>query len=665
MQSNQKTEVRDSTIEAIKQKGEDPSYEEMEEMRTKLGDNFIKNLSGIKDYFFKNNLFRILYLIMDMLIENLKKPKFFRMDFECYLESKEREDLRSHKKSSCCCTCGKGIKGNLKFLIVMAVFNIIFGIASKATSFLNKVDDIISDNGKSKEGYTNFGIKLLKKYKLIVYSIFITHIVICFLFFGFVIFELIIYNKTMKKDTKLNILRKTLIIVNFIFYHIFHIFSLLLIYTIFSFMFAIIIFKGLVVPEDLYNSDLDEKESKEFLRSISHFLFVFLLLIFNFFLDQNFNTIRFLLEIHNEDDDEGKEDNLDKIRTKSVFLKNHRINAQIKINKGLYIINPKMEDNFRDMVKYEFKPVFLENLRSDFIYMLFKNEAIKNMFSMAQWKYPNKDEIVYILKDISQVIFVSLNFYLLTILLHVKNIDIYLEIKNFYSIYDPNNYKYKMYKIFEKYEYYVNETRFYIYIITFIIIQIFIVKRFFYGGASNPIHLNLSKWIAIIFFVIKIIYFLLSLGYIVLGIFSLILIINYKDLQKENGEEDVGVPILLFILIIIHTVINLGTIIVMFKYSLGLSKKLCSLFISYKEELTELYEGKNGFSNLEFIGSDAKFHTLSEIIIPGLPRYLFYALDGNDGHLENTIIIRFDNNNNEVNVSNNSNRGLKNIVKNE
>ena len=223
-----------------------------------------------------------------------------------------------------------------------------------------------------------------------------------------------------------------------------------------------------------------------------------------------------------------------------------------------------------------------------------------------------------------------------------------------------------MYKIFEKYEYYVNETRFYIYIITFIIIQIFIVKRFFYGGASNPIHLNLSKWIAIIFFVIKIIYFLLSLGYIVLGIFSLVLIINYKDLQKENGEEDVGVPILLFILIIIHTVINLGTIIVMFKYSLGLSKKLCSLFISYKEELTELYEGKKGINNLEFIGYDAKFHTLSEIIIPGLPRYLFYALDGNDGHLENSIIIRFDNNNNnEVNVSNNSNRGLKNIVKNE
>ena len=168
MQSNQKTEVRDSTIEAIKQKGEDPSYEEMEEMRTKLGDNFIKNLSGIKDYFFKNNLFRILYLIMDMLLENLKKPKFFRMDFECYLESKEREDLRSHKKSSCCCTCGKGIKGNLKFLIVMAVFNIIFGIASKATSFLNKVDDIIANNGKSKGEYTNFGIKLLKKYKLIV-----------------------------------------------------------------------------------------------------------------------------------------------------------------------------------------------------------------------------------------------------------------------------------------------------------------------------------------------------------------------------------------------------------------------------------------------------------------------------------------------------------------
>ena len=98
--------------------------------------------------------------------------------------------------------------------------------------------------------------------------------------------------------------------------------------------------------------------------------------------------------------------------------------------------------------------------------------------------------------------------------------------------------------------------------------QIIIVKRFYFEGVSNPFHLNLSKWIAILFFVIKIIYFLLSLGFIVLGIFSLVLIINYKDLKEENGET-VGLPILLFIIIILHTVINLGTIIVMFKYSLG------------------------------------------------------------------------------------------------
>ena len=386
--------------------------------------------------------------------------------------------------------------------------------------------------------------------------------------------------------------------------------------------------------------------------------------IFNTLLDQNFNTIRFLLEIHNEDDDEGIEDNLDKIRHKSIFLGNQRINTEIKLNKGLYIINPKIENNFRDMVKYEFKPIFLENLRSDFIYMLFKNEAIKNMFSIALWKYPNKDEIVFILQEISRVIFVSLNFYVPTILLHVKDIDIYIEIKDFYSLYDPNNYKFKMYKIFEKFEYYVNETRFYINIITFIIMQIIIVKRFYFGGASNPIQLNLSKWIAILYFVIKIIYFLLSLGFIVLGIFSLVLIINYKDLKEDNGET-VGLPILLFIIIILHTVINLGTIIVMFKYSLSETKKLCSLFISYKEELESLYEGKKGISNYEFIGYDKKFHTLSEIIIPGQPRFLFYALDGKDGYLDPNIIIRFDNNNNDGNASYNSNRELKNTIKNE
>ena len=670
MQNNQKTEAQDLTNNHIIQNGEAPSYSEIEEMRRKLGDNFVNNLFGIKDYFFRNYIFRMLYLIMDMLLKNLR-PKFFRMGFKCYLDYKEREDLISHQKSSCCYTCGKGIKGNFIFLIVMAAFNIVFGISSKATSFLNRVNDFISKeenendkNTETKGEYTDFGIKLLKTYKLIVDSIIITHLVISFLFLGFVIFEFIIYNRTMKKDTNLNSLRKILIIINFIFYHIFHIYSVLIFYVLYSFVFAIGIFPDLVLFEGIDINHIKGKELEKFIIRLSHFLFTLLLLIFNFFLDQSFNTIRFLLEIHNEDDDEGIEDNLDKIRHKSVFLGNQRINSQIKLNKGLYIINPKIENNFRDIVKYEFKPIYLENKRSDFIYMLFENEAIKNMFSIALWKYPNKDEIVYILKEISKVMFTFINIYVLTILLHVKDINIYLEIKDYYSLHAPNNYKFKMYKIFENYEYYVNETRFYIYIITFIIIQLFIVKRFYYGGASNPIHLNVSKWISILFFVLKLIFFFLSLGFIVLGIFSLILIINYKDLKQGNGEDG-RVPVLLFIIVIIHTVINLVTVVVMLKYSLPESKKLCSLFISYKEELTKLYEGKKGISNLEFIGYDAKMHTLSEIIIPGLPRFLFYALDGKDGNLESNIVIRFDNNNNRANTFSNTIRELKNTVKNE
>ena len=665
MRNNQKTEVRDLTSNHIQQnEEEEPSYSEIEEMRKKLGDNFLKNLFGIKDTFLKNNIFRLLYDIMDMLLEDLKRPKFFRMDFKCYLDLKEREDLISHRKSSCCYTCGKGIKGNIIFLIVMTIFNIVFNIASKVTSFLNRVNDIISkeknhENNENKEinnDNDNFAIKLLKKYKTIVNSIIICHLIICILFLGLVIFEYIIYNKKMKKDTKFSRLRKILVLINFIFYHIFHIFTNLLFYTMYSFVFAIIIIPNIIFSEDLSLNDLKGKELMKFIIRVSHFLFFLLLIIFNMLLYNNFKTIRYLLEIHNKDDDEGIEDNLDKIRNKSIFLGNQNINIQIKLNKGLYIINPKIEDNFRDIVKHEFKPILLENLRSDFIYMHFKNEAIKNMFSFALWKYPKKDEIVYILNEISQTIFVAINFYILTILLHIKNIYTYLEIKNYYSINDSNNYKFKMYKIFEKFEYYVNESRFYIYIISFIIIQIIIVKRFYYGGVSNPIHLNISKIVAILFFVIKIIYLLLSLGLIILGIFSLVLIVNYKDLQEEiNGE--VGFPILLFIIIILHIAINLGAVIVMIKHSLSQAKKLCSLFISYKNELVTLYERKKGITKLEFIGYDRQFHTLNEIIIPGLPRFLFYALDGKDGYLDNNIVIHFDDN--ASNIPSKTNREFK------
>ena len=165
MKNHQKTEAIDLAIDSIKKNEEAPGYPEIEEMRKKLGDNFIENLFRVKDYFLKNQIFRMLYLIMDMLLENLKKPKFFRMGFICYLESKEREKLISQKKSSCCYTCGKGIKGNFIFLIVIAIFNIIFGISSKVTSFLNRVNDVISKEEKKKS------MKTMKMQKQIVINL--------------------------------------------------------------------------------------------------------------------------------------------------------------------------------------------------------------------------------------------------------------------------------------------------------------------------------------------------------------------------------------------------------------------------------------------------------------------------------------------------------------
>ena len=85
MKNNQKTEARDLAIDSIKQNEEEQNYSEIEEMRKKLGDNFINNLFRINDYYLKNQIFRMLYLIMDMILENIKRPKFFRMGFICYL----------------------------------------------------------------------------------------------------------------------------------------------------------------------------------------------------------------------------------------------------------------------------------------------------------------------------------------------------------------------------------------------------------------------------------------------------------------------------------------------------------------------------------------------------------------------------------------------------
>ena len=413
---------------------------------------------------------------------------------------------------------------------------------------------------------------------------------------------------------------------------------MLLLYLLYSSIFPLFLIPSIVLGEDL--DRLEGKTLKKFIIGVCHFLFLILLMIFNIFLCYNSDTIEFLLNIYNKDDESGIEDNLDKIRTKSINLGNRSINVKIKLNKNIYIIDPKIEDNYKNIERYEFKPIFLENLRSDFIYIYFGNSAIKNMFSIASWKYPIKDEIVGVLKKISEMLFIGINAYFFTILIHIKDLSDYSEMKDYYAIINSKNYKYKIFKIAGYFEYYFSETRFYLYIIFYIIINLFILKRYYYGGFSNLNYLNLAKILSILFFSIKIIFCILNIVLFVLLVFSLILVINYID-----SKEYINHPILLMIIILFHGIFNLVSFIILIKGALSHPRKLCSLLMSYNEDLKSLNESKEGNEKYVFIGERGKFHSLNEIVIPGLPRFLFYTLDDNDKNNSNVIYFRNDNDN--------------------
>ena len=62
------------------------------------------------------------------------------LTFENSLPNLYQLRLAKRKQGGCCCTCGKGIKGNIIFLIVMSILTVGFCFCAKLTS-LSTMDE--------------------------------------------------------------------------------------------------------------------------------------------------------------------------------------------------------------------------------------------------------------------------------------------------------------------------------------------------------------------------------------------------------------------------------------------------------------------------------------------------------------------------------------------
>lgn len=557
--------------------------------------------------------------------------------YENTLPSNYQGILPPSKRGGCCCTCGKGIKGNIIFLIVMCVLTIGLSLGAKLTS-LSTLDEykilkkiIIQNLDYNNQGLPSSEIndfrfeKFWAEYDDFESNIIIVDIIFPCILLIFLIIELIIYNTNLKKESKNSILRNVIIFINILFYICFFILSTLLIYTwIYSLivlLFNPYYFEGAGNSNNFLQSAFSSNGK---ITGAIHIIILFILLIFNFLLTSTDDTIILLLGMYNEDDDKNLQNNMDKIKTKSLSIGNENINTQIKLNKCLYL-----KDLGTEGKTFTFKQILLENIKDDFIYINTENLGVQNMLSISNWQWPYKDPIVNILKPYAILIFISIIIIYVPTLFHIKDQAFYQTLKEIFK--SGNSEKIKFTSIFNivgDLESGITTSRFYVFAILLVILILFIIKRIYFGGFSRLLYINLSFYFSIILFIINLIYVILS---ICLAVFLILSIITIKDYLSNfsNAFTPKGITKLIYILII-QGALNASFFGEMGKPALSKSKDLLANLSGIKSELSKLKETNElGKTEFQYIGLDSNSHVLTEVIIPGNQRYLFYSLNNN------------------------------------
>ena len=509
------------------------------------------------------------------------------------LSPKYQESLSKGREGGCCCTCGKGIKGNIIFLIVMCVFSSALSFIAKFTA-LSRIDEykylqeiitlkIEEEDKLLMDYYEEYNPNLFRFDKFwndfgyFEDKILFADIICPIILLIFLIIELIIYNFVLKKETKSGYLRGILIFFNCLFYVLFNILFTLLIYLmIYSYLISYI--KPSYFSGASYYSNLESEWKKNSFDTnlIIHNIIVIILIVFFCLLTLTDKTIFFLLEMYNEDDDNNIQNNMDKIKSKSIFIGNQNIDIKINLNKCLYL-----KDLKEDEKSYEFRQILLENVRNDYLYINIENAFIGNMLSIADWKYPNMDPMINQLKQFAFLIFISL-------------------------------------------------------IITFV-----------------PL-LNLSFIASILLFIINILFLILSLCLALFSILSLITVYNYIKLKLDTIANNSKDKILFITVLMIQASLNASFLGEMLRPSLSGSLALCSTILGYKNDFSKLNEPKeDGKTEFRYNGLDSKLHSLVEIIIPGHPRYLYYSLNKDVINVNNNDnALNLNNNvNNNVNTN--------------
>ena len=390
-----------------------------------------------------------------------------------------------------------------------------------------------------------------------------------------------------------------------------------------------------------YRTIEDDWVAQRYKKGFVHLLILLLLTIFTGIVNYSDEVLFYLMEMWNDDNDNCVENNLDKIKSKSISMGNQSVNVQIKLNKALYL-----KDQFGQ--NCEFRQILLENVRNDFIYIKTENKAVDNMLSISCWKYPNMDPVINYLKPIAKLIYGAIFIIYLPLLFHIKDQPAYVQLKEVFKITKFEKVKFiPIFKIVGAFENGVTVSRFVIFLIILIILELFRLKRYLLGGFSTNTFLTLFYALSIIALILIIIYLILSLLIVVFSILSILTLNDYK--KAIFNTKDMSMLLVIFILQIILNVSVFGEIV---KPALSRLTSIIKYLGLCKNELEKLYNPEmQGNTDYQFVGLDMLPHKLNEVIIgEGYPRFLFYALADGGTYVVNNANPKNAQNNNINNI---------------
>lgn len=286
----------------------------------------------------------------------------------------------------------------------------------------------------------------------------------------------------------------------------------------------------------------------------------------------------------------------------------------------------------------------------NYIYIKIKNEAIKNMLSITDWRFPKTDKMYKKIFGIFKATYLMLMLSSFCLIFHLKDEELYLFIKGILKKNSSLKLEYReIFILFGNLEIVLSELRFYYYLIICIILLAFMYKRIKYGG-KLLYNFKYSFILSIVSFIINIIMLLLSL---IIAIFGFLCKITELDFRMKMSYSQTHTNIFY-----IHFALNILYSLYIIELCIQ-SGKLIKYLRKTKNDYNNLYkyEGNEESENqFIYIGKDFEHYILYEIQIEGFPRYLFYSLKPiNIKEIQNE---RNNDNNKEISNNINTNRNI-------